>query len=32
MNMRLGAVALLWLWPAMAAVNDIDPNKTAGNP
>jgi protein-disulfide isomerase len=25
-------VALLLLWPAMAAVNDIDPNKTAGNP
>jgi len=32
MSMRLGAVALLLLWPAMAAVNDIDPNKTAGNP
>jgi len=32
MNMRLGAVALLLLWPAMAAVSDIDPNKTAGNP
>jgi hypothetical protein len=30
--MRLGAVALLLLWPAMAAVSDIDPNKTAGNP
>src|ERR1017187_7214646 len=32
MNMRLGAVALLMLWPMMAAVSDIDPNKTAGNP
>ena len=32
MNMRLGAVALLMLWPVMAAVSDIDPNKTAGNP
>jgi len=32
MNMRLGALALLLLWPAMAAVSDIDPNKTAGNP
>ena len=32
MNLRLGAVALLLLWPAMAAVSDIDPNKTAGNP
>jgi protein-disulfide isomerase len=30
--MRLGAVALLWLLPAMAAVSDIDANKTAGNP
>ncbi|MGA2273510.1 MAG: thioredoxin domain-containing protein [Bryobacteraceae bacterium] len=30
--MRLGAVALMMLWPAMAAVSDIDPNKTAGNP
>ncbi|MGA2041626.1 MAG: thioredoxin domain-containing protein [Bryobacteraceae bacterium] len=30
--MRLGAVALILLWPAMAAVSDIDPNKTAGNP
>ncbi|MGB7759486.1 MAG: thioredoxin domain-containing protein [Bryobacteraceae bacterium] len=30
--MRLGAVALLWLWPAMAAVSDIDPGKTAGDP
>jgi len=32
MNMRLGALVLLLLWPAMAAVSDIDPNKTAGNP
>ncbi len=32
MDMKLGALALLWLWPASAAVNDIDPNKTAGNP
>jgi protein-disulfide isomerase len=32
MDMRLGALALLWLWPAMAAVSDIDPDKTAGNP
>ncbi len=24
-------MALLLLWPAMAAVSDIDPNKTAGN-
>jgi len=30
--MRLGAVALLSLWPVMAAVSDFDPNKTAGNP
>jgi protein-disulfide isomerase len=32
MNMRLGAVALLWLLPAMAAVSDVDPNKAAGDP
>ena len=32
MNMRLCTVALLGLLPAMAAVNDIDINKTAGNP
>jgi len=32
MDMRLGALVLLLLWPAMAAVSDIDPNKTAGNP
>jgi len=32
MDMRLGILALLWLWPATAAVSDIDPNKTAGNP
>jgi len=25
-------LALLLLWPALAAVSDIDPNKTAGNP
>ena len=30
--MRLGAVALLLLLPVMAALSDIDPNKTAGNP
>jgi protein-disulfide isomerase len=30
--MRLCTVALLGLLPAMAAVNDIDINKTAGNP
>ncbi|MFY9724378.1 MAG: thioredoxin domain-containing protein [Bryobacteraceae bacterium] len=30
--MRLGAVTLLLLLPAMAALLDIDPNKTAGNP
>jgi protein-disulfide isomerase len=32
MKMRLSAAALLLLWPAMAAVGDFDPNKTAGNP
>ncbi len=32
MNMRLFALGLLLLWPSMAAINDIDPNKTAGNP
>lgn len=31
-NMRLGVVTLLLLLPAMAALRDIDPNKTAGNP
>jgi protein-disulfide isomerase len=30
--MKLSAVALLGLLPAMAAVSDIDTNKTAGNP
>jgi protein-disulfide isomerase len=30
--MRLCTLALLSLWPAMAAVSDIDPAKTAGNP
>jgi protein-disulfide isomerase len=30
--MRLGVVALLSIWPAGAAVSDIDPNKTAGTP
>ena len=32
MKMRLGALAFLWLWPAVAAVSDVDPNKAAGNP
>ena len=32
MDMRLGACVLLLIGPALAAVNDIDPNKTAGNP
>ena len=30
--MRLRAVAVLSLWPLMAAVSDFDPNKTAGSP
>ncbi len=30
--MRLCTLGLLFLWPAMAAMNDIDPDKTAGNP
>ena len=32
MDTKLGAFALLLIGPALAAVNDIDPNKTAGNP
>jgi protein-disulfide isomerase len=32
MDMRLGVWALLLMGPALAAVSDIDTNKTAGNP
>jgi protein-disulfide isomerase len=32
MKMKLCALALLAMWPAMAALSDVDPQKTAGKP